>query len=48
MNINSKITQNLNKNINLDNKINEIIQLFNLINNLNHSKKKNLLQYKLL
>ena len=46
MNVNSKITQNLNKNINLDNKINEIIRLFNLINNLNHSKKKNLLLYK--
>ena len=46
MNVNSKITQNLNKNINLDNKINEIIQLFNLINNLNHSKNKNSLLYK--
>lgn len=46
MNVNSKITENLNKNINLDNKINEIIQLFTLINNLNNSKKKNLLLYK--
>ena len=46
MNVNSKITEDLNKNISLDNKINEIIQLFTLINNLNHSKKKNLLLYK--
>tara|TARA_B110000259_G_scaffold180218_1_gene220666 strand:+ start:93 stop:419 length:327 start_codon:yes stop_codon:yes gene_type:complete len=46
MNISSTITQNLNKNINLDTKINEIIELFGLINKLNNSKKKNILLYK--
>ena len=36
----------MNKNINLENKFEDIRQLFNLINQLNNNKKKQLLQYK--
>ena len=36
----------MNKNINLENKLEDIRQLFNLISQLNNNKKKKLLQYK--
>ena len=36
----------MNKNINLENKFEDIRQLFYLINQLNNNKKKQLLQYK--
>ena len=38
--------ESINNNLNLNKKIKEIIQIFNLINQLNNSKKKNLLLYK--